>query len=193
MPFTKASLLAISLLFSLSLPVMGQETTGTILGTVTDSSGAVISGASVTVTNIEKGAVLRKLQTGKDGTYTAALLPIGHYSVSVEAQGFKKFNRTDIELNIRDQVRIDAALAPGSVTEAVTVEASALHVDTESATSSGLISGSCTRLSASSESCSTSLSVRALACSNLARIVALVVWRLSVAIGCMLSRLREAR
>src|SRR5690349_2678249 len=60
MPSTKASLLAISLFLSLALPVMGQETTGTILGTVTDSSGAVISGATVTVTNIEKGAVIRK-------------------------------------------------------------------------------------------------------------------------------------
>jgi hypothetical protein len=120
---------------------MGQETTGTILGTVTDSSGAVLPGAAVTITNTDKNAVIRKLNSSKDGSFVAPLLPIGHYSVTVEAKGFKAVTRSNIELNIRDQYRVDSALSPGSVAESVTVEADALQVDTQSATATGLISG----------------------------------------------------
>ena len=141
MSLRKASLFTIALLFSLLLPAMGQETTGTILGTVTDASGAVVPGATVTITNIDKNAVLRKLTSGKDGSFIAPLLPIGHYSVTVEAKGFKASTKSNIELNIRDQYRVDSALAPGSVTESVTVEADALQVDTLSATATGLING----------------------------------------------------
>jgi hypothetical protein len=141
MSLRKASLLTFCLLLSLLLPVMGQETTGTILGTVTDASGAIVPGATVTITNTDKNAVIRKLTSGKDGSFVAPLLPIGRYSVTVEAKGFKAFTRSNIELNIRDQYRVDSALAPGSVTESVTVEADALQVDTESATATGLING----------------------------------------------------
>src|SRR5262249_45001091 len=98
MSLRNASLLTISLLLSLLLPMTGQETTGTILGTVADSSGAVIPGATVTITNTDKNAVIRKLTSGKDGTFVAPLLPIGHYSVTIEAKGFKAFTRSNIEL-----------------------------------------------------------------------------------------------
>ena len=118
MAISKVALLTISLLFCLTLPIMGQETTGTILGTVTDSSGAVLPGAAVTITNTDKNAVIRKLNSSKDGSFVAPLLPIGHYSVTVEAKGFKAVTRSNIELNIRDQYRVDSALSPGSVAEA---------------------------------------------------------------------------
>src|SRR5207302_1569596 len=117
MAISKVALLTISLLFCLTLPIMGQETTGTILGTVTDSSGAVLPGAAVTITNTDKNAVIRKLNSSKDGSFVAPLLPIGHYSVTVEAKGFKAVTRSNIELNIRDQYRVDSALSPGSVAE----------------------------------------------------------------------------
>lgn len=128
-------------ILTLLLPFFGQETTGTIVGTVTDSSGAVVAGATVKITNTDQNAVVRTITTGKEGNYAAPLLPVGHYSVSIEARGFKTFTRSNIELNIRDQYTLNASLAPGSVTENVTVEAEALQVDTQSATSTGLING----------------------------------------------------
>jgi carboxypeptidase family protein len=141
MPVKKAAVFMILFLLCTLLPVAAQETTGTILGTVTDSSGAVVPGATISITNTDKNAVLRKVTSGKDGSFTAPLLPIGHYSVTVEAQGFRSFTKSNLELNIRDQYRVDATLAPGSVTENITVEADALQVDTESATATGLING----------------------------------------------------
>ena len=141
MSLSRVAIVSLAFFLFACLAVTAQETTGTILGTVTDSSGAVIPNATVTLTSVEKNAVIRKLSTGKDGSYTAALLPIGHYSVSIEAKGFKAVNKTNVELNIRDQVRVDASLTPGTVSETLTIEADALHVDTESATSAGLIGG----------------------------------------------------
>ncbi|HEY7401897.1 MAG TPA: carboxypeptidase regulatory-like domain-containing protein [Candidatus Angelobacter sp.] len=141
MSLRKASLLTIALMFCSLLPLVGQETTGTILGTVTDTSGAVLPGATITITNTDQNAVIRRLISGKDGSFVAPLLPVGHYSVAVEAKGFKTFTKSSVELNIRDQYRVNASLVPGSVTETVTVEADALQVDTQSATASGLING----------------------------------------------------
>src|SRR6185312_3050961 len=132
--------LALTLLAS-TLPALAQETTATILGTVTDPSGAVLPGATITISNTDKNAVIRKLVSGKDGSYVATLLPIGHYSVSVEAKGFKTFIKRDIELNLRDQYKVDASLSPGAVAENITVEADALQVETQSPTSAGLITG----------------------------------------------------
>src|SRR3954452_11464575 len=137
----KAAVLTIFFLLCVLLPVAGQETTGTILGTVTDSSGAVVPGATISVTNTDKNALIRTVTSGKDGSFTAPLLPLGHYSVKVESKGFRAFTKNNIELNIRDQYRVDAILSPGSITENVTVEADALQVDTLSPTASGLING----------------------------------------------------
>ncbi|HEY4676096.1 MAG TPA: TonB-dependent receptor [Candidatus Angelobacter sp.] len=137
----KAAVLAILFLLCVVFPVAGQETTGTILGAVTDSSGAVVPGATISITNTDKNAVIRTVNSGKDGSFTAPLLPLGHYSVKVESKGFRAFTKNNIELNIRDQYRVDAILSPGSITENVTVEADALQVDTLSPTASGLING----------------------------------------------------
>lgn len=93
MPVKKAAVFMILFLLCTLLPVAAQETTGTILGTVTDSSGAVVPGATISIANTDKNAVLRKVTSGKDGSFTAPLLPIGHYSVTVEAQGFRSFTK----------------------------------------------------------------------------------------------------
>jgi Carboxypeptidase regulatory-like domain/TonB dependent receptor len=137
----KAAVLTILFLLCVLLPAAGQETTGTILGTVTDSSGAVVPGATISITNTDKNAVIRTVPSGKDGSFTAPLLPLGHYSIKIESKGFRAFTKSNIELNIRDQYRVDAILSPGSITENVTVEADALQVDTLSPTASGLING----------------------------------------------------
>jgi outer membrane receptor protein involved in Fe transport len=124
-----------------SLFLAAQETTGTIVGTVTDSSGAVVPNATVTVTNTDRNAVIRTLTTNTVGQYVAALLPIGHYSVGVTAPGYKAYNKTNIELNVNDRLAIDGNLSAGSVNETVNVEADALQVETQSATAQGLING----------------------------------------------------
>src|SRR5437868_10094909 len=140
-PKLKASAILLAVMLSLAIGATAQEVTGTIAGTVTDSTGAVLPNATVTVTNIEKNAVIRSLVTGSSGEYAAALLPIGHYTVEVNAPGFKLFNKTNIELNVNDHLTVNARLVAGNVNEVVNVEAEALQVDTQSSAATGLITG----------------------------------------------------
>src|SRR5450755_3319363 len=132
--------LLVVLLFS-SLFTSAQETTGTILGTVTDSSGAVVPNATVTITNTDRGAVIRTLLTDKNGTFNAPQLPIGHYSMSVEAKGFKTTTESGIVLNVDEKLTKNETLTVGNVSETVSVEASSLQVDTQTAAATGLITG----------------------------------------------------
>src|SRR5713101_7662399 len=129
------------LLFLSACTLMAQEVTGSILGTVTDTSNAIVPRAKVTVTNTDRNAVLRTTTTDNNGYYVAPLLPVGHYAVSVAAQGFKTFSKTGIELNVSDRLTVNAELSPGSVQEVVSVEADALQVETQSPTAGGLING----------------------------------------------------
>ncbi len=112
-------------------PVAAQTTTGSIVGTVTDPSGAVVPGATVTVTNQGTGNSL-VITTGDTGGFVATTLPIGQYSVTVEAAGFKKSVSSGITLNMQDRVRIDMVLNVGEVNETVEVvgAAPALQTDT---------------------------------------------------------------
>lgn len=119
----------------------GQEVTGSILGTVKDPSGGVIPGATVTFTSTEKNVVIRTATTGTAGDFVASLLPIGHYSVSVEAAGFKKSIQTDIELHVNDKLTVNFTMEVGNISQEVTVEASPLQVELQTPTSAGLISG----------------------------------------------------
>src|SRR5207245_7140866 len=80
-----------------------QQITGSIVGTVTDSSGAIISGALVTTTNTDKNVDVRTVTTNQNGYYVVTFLPIGHYAVRVEAKGFKTYTRTGITLNVRSE------------------------------------------------------------------------------------------
>jgi len=76
-----------ALLLLLGTCGIAQEITATILGSVTDASGAVVSGATIIVVNTDKAMVLRRLTTSRSGEYVVPLLPIGHYDVSAEAHG----------------------------------------------------------------------------------------------------------
>ncbi|HEV2763771.1 MAG TPA: carboxypeptidase-like regulatory domain-containing protein, partial [Pyrinomonadaceae bacterium] len=134
------ALAAVALLACASA-VSAQEITGTIVGTVTDQSGAVVPGATVTVTDLDKRVVVRTLTSGDDGTYSAPQLPAGNYEVGIEAQGFKKYVETAIKLDVNQRRTVDAALQAGSVAEVVTVEAAALQVDLQTPTAANLISG----------------------------------------------------
>jgi hypothetical protein len=118
-----------------------QEITGDIRGVVKDSSGAVVTGATVQVINTDRNAVIRETKTGSDGSYVASYLPIGHYKVVVKQQGFKDFTALDIVINVNDHRIIDASLQPGGGAEVVNVVEAAQQVNTENATASGLITG----------------------------------------------------
>jgi hypothetical protein len=118
----------------------GQVVPASITGTVKDASGAVIPGATVTITNLEKNTV-RTLATDANGNYLATLLAIGRYNVMAESQGFKKALQTNVELHVSDQLTINLTLAVGNVSQEVTVEANPVQVELQSAMASGLVSG----------------------------------------------------
>ena len=111
-------------------PLDAQTTSGAIVGTVTDPSGAVIGGASITVTNVETGISV-KATTDSSGEYVVTPLSVGRYSVTVEATGFKRSIRTDITLNVQDRLRVDAKLEVGAVTDTVEVAAAAPMLETD--------------------------------------------------------------
>src|SRR5216684_1392048 len=118
------------LLWVIAVPVGAQTTTGSIVGTVSDASGGVIAGASVTITNMDTGIAV-KTATDNAGNYVITPLQVGRYSVAVEAAGFKKSIRSDITVNVQDRIRVDAALEVGAVTDTVEVQASAPLLQTD--------------------------------------------------------------
>jgi hypothetical protein len=125
----------------LACACVAQEITGNIAGTVKDPQGAVVPGATVTITNTDKNAVIRTVKTGPGGNFSAPLLPIGHYSYTVEATGFQKFEQKGITLNLSDHLTFFPVLAVGGATQTVSVEATANQVDLQSVQAGGLISG----------------------------------------------------
>src|SRR6266699_5681591 len=118
-----------------------QEITGQIRGIVTDASGGVIANAAVTITNVDRKQVIRTVETNTAGEYVAPFLPVGRYSVAVEAKGFKRFLKNDTEVNVSDRLTIDATLQAGALTETVSVEADPLQVNLQNVAVEGLISG----------------------------------------------------
>lgn len=112
--------LVLALLVFLAANARAQALTGDILGTVTDSSGGVMAGATVTVTNVETGLV-RSTQTSGAGDYVLNLLFPGTYSVRVEAAGFKTYETKGVRLGAGDRTRIDATMTVGQANQSVTV------------------------------------------------------------------------
>ena len=132
-------LLILAVLFSAC--AVAQNITGSIVGVVKDPTGAVVATAAVSITNTDTGVVVRKVKTDNNGDYSAPLLPIGHYSVIVEAQGFKKSTEQNIQLNVNDKLTVNVTLQVGATAENVVVEANPLQVELQSATATGLING----------------------------------------------------
>jgi carboxypeptidase family protein/TonB-dependent receptor-like protein len=110
---------------SLAAPVLAQSqaANGTIEGTVFDSSGGVLPGATVTITNVDTGAE-RVVISNDKGLYRAPLLALGTYKVIAELQGFKKFEGTDIKLSVGQTAVVNATLSVGTVSETITVSSS---------------------------------------------------------------------
>ena len=113
--------------------------TGTILGTVTDTTGAVIAGAPVDITNIDTG-VTTHVATTSTGDYTAPNLIPDNYKVSVVMQGFSKAVVNNITLVVAQQARINVQLKPGATSETIEVAASAVQLDTDTASVSQVVS-----------------------------------------------------
>ncbi len=126
--------LAAVLIFScVPVTLLAQSTQGTILGTVLDASGGVVSNANVTVTNIDAG-VSHTVKTDKFGNYEVLDLSAGHYSVNITAVGFDGENENNLTLVARQQLRANATLHVGAVTQQVEVSAvSAGAINTETA------------------------------------------------------------
>jgi hypothetical protein len=110
----------------------------TIVGTVTDPSGAVVPNVAVTLTNTDTGRSV-VIPTNDAGQYVAVDLQIGHYKVKAEAKGFKVSEQKDIVLTIGDRIRVDFQMQLGASQETVTVEANAVQVQTDSGERSNLI------------------------------------------------------
>ncbi len=99
---------------------LAQMDQGTITGVVQDQSGAVIGGASVTLTNVDEGLVL-KARTDSQGIYVFSPIKIGNYSVSVSASGFETTTQTNLHLSLQQRLNVVISLKPGAATETVTV------------------------------------------------------------------------
>ncbi len=131
------------LVFALALLTCGRllaGVTASISGTVTDPSGAVVAGASVTATNVETG-VATTLTTNTQGFYSFQSLPLGNYTISVQQSGFKGYSQTGLVLDVNSALTIDVHLEVGATTEKVEVSSDALHVDTESTQMGDVITG----------------------------------------------------
>src|ERR1035437_5078588 len=118
-----------------------QDISGSIAGKVMDPSSAAVPNAKVTVTNTDGNQVFRNIITDTEGNYAAPIIPIGTYSIKVEANGFKTETRTGIVLNVADDLKINISLQIGAITDTVTVEASAVGVELGTSASSTTIEG----------------------------------------------------
>ncbi|MGD0303571.1 MAG: carboxypeptidase regulatory-like domain-containing protein [Candidatus Acidiferrales bacterium] len=114
--------------------------TASISGTVTDPSGAIVVGATVTATNIAT-SVATTQTTNAQGYYSFQALPLGTYSVAVTKTGFKAYQQTGLILDVNTALTVDVSLQVGEASEKVEVSSSALHVDAESTQMGEVITG----------------------------------------------------
>src|SRR6202049_4525741 len=140
----EATLATRFILFFLALPLMAlpaaaQSTAGRVLGSVTDQSGASVAGATVVVTDTQRGAS-RTLITDASGDYVAPDLAPGPYKIHVEAKGFKSSERPSVTIEVATDVRADFSLQPGNVSETVTVSGEIPLLNTTSSTLGGTLS-----------------------------------------------------
>src|SRR5882672_6769382 len=127
-----------SAVFLFSLSAFSQANSGRILGSITDQTGGAITGATVSIRDIERGTT-RTLTTDDAGAYSAPSLIPGTYVVKVEFQGFKTVERQNVVLEVGKEVRVDLALQPGEQSQTITVTEAIPLVDTTNATLGGTL------------------------------------------------------
>jgi len=128
------------LMLALPLAMQAQQYSGTITGTVTDSSGASVPGAAVTATNTGNGSIYNAT-TSDQGVYVLAQLPVGTYELRAQKASFKEFIAKDVEVHTSTTTEINPKLNIGSASETITVEASAVQVETSQASVGEVIQG----------------------------------------------------
>ena len=126
-------------LLLVSLPTLAQSNAGRILGTVTDQTGAALPGATVTISDLERGTN-RVLSTDEAGTYVAPDLLPGNYSIRATARSFKSVERTRVEVEVAADVRVDFSLPPGEASETITVTEEVPMLNLTSSTLGGTLS-----------------------------------------------------
>jgi len=124
---------------SLSLPLLGQTSRGTVLGHITDSSGAIVSGAKVTLRNVNTGTAAT-FTTSTTGDYVFVNLIPGIYELDFEAPGFKTVHTSGLNVQVEQTLRQDIRLDPGRVSESVTVAGTAQTLQTENAEIGSVVS-----------------------------------------------------
>ncbi|HKA21758.1 MAG TPA: carboxypeptidase-like regulatory domain-containing protein [Blastocatellia bacterium] len=120
------------------VPAAGQEFRGSISGRVTDSNGAAVAGARVTVTNVAMNTTTA-VTSDEAGNYSVSYLASGKHSVAVEAQGFRRLLKDDIEVRVADKLTLDLQLEVGAVQEAVNVASGAPLLDAGTASAGQVI------------------------------------------------------
>src|ERR1051326_5390299 len=133
------SLLAIGFLILLPLTLFSQGSQGAIQGAVFDSSGANIPGATVTITDVDRGTT-RVLISDEAGQYAATGLTAGTYKVRAELTGFAPIERTNVRVEVGNNTRVDLTLMPGGQTETITITDEAAAVNTTTAPLGGIVS-----------------------------------------------------
>src|SRR5215213_9620854 len=128
---TTAPLVCILILIALAFAAHAQGTASRVTGIVTDAAGAVVPGATVTLTN-EATKLSFKTETTSSGRYAFDSVQVGVYTVEVEKQGFRKFVATANQVNVNQPATVDVSLEVGNVADVVTVEAAAELVQTSS-------------------------------------------------------------
>ncbi|MFY9907372.1 MAG: TonB-dependent receptor [Terriglobales bacterium] len=129
----------VCLVLALAIPLISQTTSGRILGSISDQSGASVAGATVTVTDVQRGTA-RTFTTDASGEYVAPELQPGIYKVRAEAKGFKSVERPNIAVEVAQDVRVDLALPAGQVSETIVVTDEVPLVNSTSATLGGTLS-----------------------------------------------------
>ena len=124
-------LLVIVCLFLSASKAFAQTDRGTLTGTVSDTTGAVIPGVAIEAKNVQTGAAYQA-GSSETGNYTLAQLPAGTYELSALLPGFKKFVRTGVIVSVATVLRIDVRLEVGAADESLTVEAASPLLKTES-------------------------------------------------------------
>ena len=139
--FASVLLVCLVVLLSSSTPAaLAQDVKGSVRGTVTDEQGAAVAGAEVTVSDPSTG-FSRTTNTGSDGVYNFPDLPLGTFKIRVTHAGFKASEKVGIAVHASNSLVFNFALAVGAVSEQITVEASAIQVETTNGELSGLING----------------------------------------------------
>src|SRR6202140_2646062 len=129
----------VCLLLAVAVPLISQTTTGRILGTVRDQSGAALPAATVTVTDVQRG-ITRTVTTDDSGEYVVPNLTPGIYTVRAESRGFKTVERPNIQVEVATDLSVDVSLPPGDVKETVIVNEEVPLLDTTSSTLGGTLS-----------------------------------------------------